>query len=288
MREILGLFLSKFFSYSLEVFPFFLLALLITGVLKVYLELTVLARVLRNPWLSPLLTGLLASTLPLCSCSVIPLAYFIYQVSGSFAPVLSFLMIAPVISPVTILLTYGLLGAKFTLFRVLFNFLFSLLFSYLSLYLLKGEKVHPGLKISLETSFKERSLKRFFSEVYHEGVMLGKYLLLGLVIASFLVTFLSPENLLFFSKNPLSYLLIALISIPIYVCSGEEVPIAKGLMELSLSPGQAMVFVLAGSGICLPTIFAVRRFLPLKVVLYYVISWLILAVLSGPIYDHLF
>jgi len=179
-------------------------------------------------------------------------------------------MIAPVISPVTILLTYGLLGAKFTLFRALFNFLFSLLFSYLSLYLFKREIVPPEFKLSLEGSFKEPgplkiwkgSLKRFFSEVYHEGIMLGRYLLLGLVIASLLVTFLSPENLLFLSKNPLSYLLIALFFIPIYVCSGEEVPIARALIELSLSPGQAMVFVLAGSGICLPTIFAVRRFLP--------------------------
>jgi len=79
MKEILGLFLSKFFTYSLEVFPFFLLALLIAGFLKVYLELPILARVLRNPLLSPLLTGFLASTLPVCSCSVILLAYFIYQ-----------------------------------------------------------------------------------------------------------------------------------------------------------------------------------------------------------------
>lgn len=79
MKEILGLFLSKFLSYSLEVFPFFLPAFLITGFLKVYLELSVFARILRNPLLSPLLSGLLASTLPVCSCSVIPLAYFIYQ-----------------------------------------------------------------------------------------------------------------------------------------------------------------------------------------------------------------
>ncbi|MEZ0344575.1 MAG: permease [Caldimicrobium sp.] len=285
MKFYLELFVKKFTDYTLEILPFFILALLITSFLKVYVDLKIFQRILKDPRKAPLLTGILASALPVCSCSVIPLSYFIYQLSGRYAPVLSFLMIAPVISPVTIILTYGMLGFHFALFRLLFNLLFSLFIAYLSLYLF----THKKNPLEIEEGFQggEKSFKNFWKEFYREGISIGKYVLFGIIIASLLVTFLSPENLKFLTGSPLSYPLIALISIPIYVCSGEEVPIAKALLELSFTPGQAMVFILAGSGICLPTVFAVLRFLPLKVMVYYLISWLIFSTLSGPFFDLL-
>ncbi|MCS7199750.1 MAG: permease [Caldimicrobium sp.] len=278
-------FFSNFWEYSVEIIPYFLLAVFVTSVLKVYLGPNHLKRALASPKSAPLLTGLLAGLLPVCSCSVVPLAYFINNLSRNYAPVLSFLMIGPVISPVSIFLTLGLLGIKFTLFRLLFTFILSFVIAYLSLGLFK--KNSPSLEVEYAPREKG-SFKMIFIEFKGEALSIGKYLLIGLIIASLMVTFLNPESLKGLAGHPWAYFLIAIISIPIYVCSGEEVPIAKALMEVGLTSGQAMVFVLAGSGICLPTVTAVLKFLPLKLVIYYVTSWFILALLGGLLFDYIF
>lgn len=284
MEEFFNRFLGSFWNYTIEVWPYFFLALLMVSFLKVYLDASFLIRILRLKKSAPLLTGTLAALLPVCSCSVIPLAYFIHNFSFNFAPVLAFLMIGPVVSPVTILLTIGLLGPKFALFRLIFSFVISLGLAYLTILLFKKEErvlEYPEQKVYL----KEKKLKRVWKEFKEEGFEIGKYLLLGLLIASILVTLLTPEKLTFLSRSSFSYLLIAFISIPIYVCSGEEVPLARALLDLGFSPGQAMIFVLAGSGICVPTLIASLRFLPLKVVLYYLFSWFILSIGAGLLYD---
>jgi uncharacterized membrane protein YraQ (UPF0718 family) len=284
MEEFFNRFLGSFWNYTIEVWPYFFLALLMVSFLKVYLNASFFIRILRLKKSAPLLTGTLAALLPVCSCSVIPLAYFIHNFSFNFAPVLAFLMIGPVVSPVTILLTIGLLGPKFALFRLIFSFVISLGLAYLTILLFKKEErvlEYPEQKVYL----KEKKLKRVWKEFKEEGFEIGKYLLLGLLIASILVTLLTPEKLTFLSRSSFSYLLIAFISIPIYVCSGEEVPLARALLDLGFSPGQAMIFVLAGSGICVPTLIASLRFLPLKVVLYYLFSWFILSIGAGLLYD---
>lgn len=286
MQEIFFKFLWHFWDYSVAILPYFILALFIVSFLKVYLDTSLIIRVLRLKKSAPFLTGTLAALLPVCSCSVIPLAYYIHNFSFNFAPVLAFLMIGPVISPVTIFLTLGLLGPKFALFRLIFSFLISIILAYLTLFLFK--KKEKTLEYSEgEPLPKKKNLKKVWSAFKEEGLEIGKYLFLGLLIASLLVTFLTPEKLTFLSKSSLSYFLIALISIPIYVCSGEEVPLAKAFLDLGFTPGQAMVFVLAGSGICVPTLIASLRFLPLKVVLYYLFSWLILSIGGGLLYDLL-
>uniref|UniRef100_A0A7C2YWN0 Permease n=1 Tax=Hydrogenobacter sp. TaxID=2152829 RepID=A0A7C2YWN0_9AQUI len=85
-----------------------------------------------------------------------------------------------------------------------------------------------------------------------------------------------------------SYPLISFMSVPIYVCSGEEVPIAKALTEVGFTWGNALTFMLGGTGTCMPTILAVMRFLPKALVLAYVIFWILFSMTMGFLYDIIF
>jgi uncharacterized membrane protein YraQ (UPF0718 family) len=67
--------------------------------------------------------------------------------------------------------------------------------------------------------------------------------------------------------------------------SAEEIPIGKSLLELGLTQGQVLTFMLAGAGICLPTIMATLKFFPKKLVIYYVLLWFIGSILAGISYD---
>lgn len=181
-----------------------------------------------------------------------------------------------------------MLKTKFALFRVLITLIFANILAFLSIYLFKKEE--KEIAIPEVASHEKRDWRAFIREFTGEGLIIGKYVLLGLFLASFLVALLPSDKIIVLSKFSFSYFLIALVSVPIYVCSGEEVPIARALVDLGLTPGQAMVFVSASSGICLPPIMATLRFLPLKIVLYYVGGWFLMAITSGYIrlHHHLF
>ncbi len=278
-------FLNTFIGYTLDVLPYFLLASFVGAFLQGFLGSKLLRRDLLSKPYAPLATATLGATIPVCSCSMIPLARSMDSFSRSYAPVLAFLITAPVLSPVTLFLTFGMFGLDITLLRFMLSFLFALLISYVALLLFSKRAGLPLLQGA--SAEKKDRLAEFLKNLRALALSTGKYVLLGLAIASLLKVLLPQDLVLRFSSSILSYPLISLLSVPVYVCSGEEVPIARSLHDLGFSPGQALTFMLASSGICLPTITALLSFLPKKLVLFYSLSWFLFATGAGMVADFL-
>ena len=279
--ELFEKFFFSLYDYTLDILPFFLIAVLITSLLQGFTKLSWLKVFLKNKRTAPIYTGFLGGLLP--SCSMLPVANLINSMSRSYAPVLSFLIVAPVVSPITLLLTYGYFGLPMTALRLFGTLGFALLFAYTadlffkkpsSLPLFFGGASQSGWK-SFGTYFKDN----FFG--------IGKYLLLGIVIASFIKTLIPPELIRPIAGSFLSYPLVSFASIPIYMCSGEEVPIAKALRDIGFSSGVSLTFMLGGTGICMPTIIATLKFLPKGLVVAYVIFWISFSTVMGILYDML-
>lgn len=216
---------------------------------------------------------------------MLPVANLINSMSKSYAPVLSFLIIAPVISPVTLLLTYGYFGLSMTLVRLIGTFIFAISFAYLVSFFFTKPKTLP---IMMGGDGKSKNSKLFFYILKDNLFGIGKYLFLGIFIAS-LIKVLVPASLIKpIAGSLFSYPLISFMSVPIYVCSGEEVPIAKALKEVGFTWGNALTFMLGGTGIYMPTILAVMKFLPKALVFAYVVFWLIFSMVMGILYDIIF
>lgn len=276
-------FLYNFYTYTKEILPYFLVALLVVSLLEAYTSLSWLKKLTSKEKVAPIYTGILGGLLPLCSCSMIPVANLINSNSKSYAPVVSFLIVAPVISPVTLILTYGLFGLKMTLFRLFATFTFALIMAYLVGYLFKKPKSLPMFSTEKEKSSGKPRI--FLSTFRKEALSVGKYLIMGIVVASAIKTFIPPSLVSPFAGTPFSYPLLSLVAVPIYVCSGEEVPIAKALTQIGLTQGNALTFMLGGTGTCLPTLFAVLKFLPKGLVVLYLTGWFIFSSISGLVYD---
>lgn len=72
-------------------------------------------------------------------------------------------------------------------------------------------------------------------------------LLLGIAIGAGIAILLPAASLTRYAGSPvLSYLAMLLIGIPLYVCASASTPIAVGLIAGGISPGAALVFLLAG------------------------------------------
>lgn len=277
--------LRTFYGYTVDIVPYFLLAVLITSLLQSFTKLSWLKALLRKEMTAPIYTSFLGGLLPVCSCSMLPIANLINSMSKGYAPVLSFLIVAPVISPVTILLTYGYFGLTMTLVRLIGTFSFALAFAYLMNLIFIKPKAIP---IMMGEDKQTKSSKLFLYLLKDNLLGIGKYLFLGILIASFIKVLIPVDLVKPIAGGFLSYILLSFISVPIYVCSGEEVPIAKALGEVGFTWGNALTFMLGGTGICVPTLLAVMKFLPKVLVFAYVAFWLFFSMIMGFLYDILF
>ncbi|GAB6083990.1 hypothetical protein JCM30471_29040 [Desulfuromonas carbonis] len=97
-----------------------------------------------------------------------------------------------------------------------------------------------------------------FGELLHD---IGRWLLLGILIAGTLNALLPAD---FFTRHldnePLSLLIMLASGIPLYICASASTPIAAALVLKGLSPGAALVFLLAGPATNAATITVVRRY----------------------------
>jgi uncharacterized membrane protein YraQ (UPF0718 family) len=275
-------FFKNFYSYLVEIVPLFVLAMFISAFLKAMVKPSLFLKFLSNRHSAPIFTALLGAVAPMCSCSMLPFANFINGYSKGYGPVLAFLITAPTLSPVILLLTYGLFGLYISIYRFVGSLAYALLVAFVVEYFFKKP---PTLQMKMRENSSKRST---LLEGLMEQLPVVKYLLIGIAIASLIKTFVPTSLTASLSKTPLAYPLISLVAVPIYVCSGEDVVLGRAMVDVGFTTGQAITFMLGSSGVCLPTIFALFSLLPKKVVFAYSAGWFIFSILTGLIYDTLF
>ncbi|MCK4536582.1 MAG: permease [Desulfuromonadales bacterium] len=89
---------------------------------------------------------------------------------------------------------------------------------------------------------------------------IGGWLLLGVGLAG-AISALVPDGLLasIFEHQNSSLLIMLLVSVPLYMCASASTPIAASLVLKGLSPGAALVFLLAGPATNAATITVIAR-----------------------------
>jgi len=113
-------------------------------------------------------------------------------------------------------------------------------------------------------------------------------LLVGLLLGA-LITVAVPENLseILIKYNWLSYIIVLIIAVPMYVCATASLPIAAGLMLAGVSPGAAFVFLSAGPATNTVTIGVVKKMLGSTTLVIYLGTIIVGSVIFGFGLDYL-
>ena len=133
----------------------------------------------------------------------------------------------------------------------------------------------------------------FISAIHYAfGTLLSdiaKPLFWGLLLGA-LITVAIPDNLsqLLNTYAWISYLLVILIAVPMYVCATASLPIAAGLMLSGVSAGAAFVFLSAGPATNTVTIGVVKKMLGTKSLVIYLGSIVVGSILFGLGLDYIF
>ncbi|MEM4380370.1 MAG: permease [Thermoplasmatales archaeon] len=290
--------LKEFIGLTLKVTPYFLLGVIFGAALQTYSKGDLAFRYLSRGNSSIINASILGAILPGCACATMPMAEGLKRQGANLGTVTAFIMMSPLLSPITIAMTYGMLGWKITVARVVFPFIGSIalgvVLNYLEKFRASGFNIpasnpkfirvlpvtgNPVLSSScyMET---EKSFWRSFGSIVRG---LSKYFLVGMLFASVLTTIVPEDSIskyIIFSGFT-AYLVAAMIGIPLYVCEGEEVPITFSLLKIGLDVGPAFTFLMGSVGTCIPTMIMAQKIIGKKATLLYVVSWFVFAIGSG-------
>lgn len=107
-------------------------------------------------------------------------------------------------------------------------------------------------------------------------------LLFGLLLGA-LITISVPDNLseILIEYYWISYLIVIIIAVPMYVCATASLPIAAGLMLAGVSPGAAFVFLTAGPATNTVTIGVVKKMLGTRTLYIYLGTIIFSSIIFG-------
>jgi hypothetical protein len=117
---------------------------------------------------------------------------------------------------------------------------------------------------------------------------IGRWLIIGLVIAGLITIFVPDDFFLKYAGTPLASMAVVLaISIPMYVCATGSIPIAAALMLKGITPGAALVLLMAGPASNMASMLVIRKVMGRKTMWIYLLSITLGAIGFGLIIDYL-
>ncbi len=273
--------------------PYLLLGFLLAGIMHAFVPTDCYTRFLsRNTMGSVVCAALLGIPLPLCSCGVIPTAMSLRREGASQGATTAFLIATPQTGIDSIMATYALMGLPFAIVRPLAALATSLLGGALANATDSGGGCAPMANPSREevpgTGLVARLLLALRYACVEMTQDVGKWLAIGLLVAG-LITVLLPEGAftLFQHNTLMSMLLVLAISMPMYLCATGSIPIAVALMMRGLTPGAALVLLMAGPACNFASMLVVRKVMGARPCLTYLVSITAGAVVAGCVVDWL-
>ncbi len=283
-----------FWGTLCDMSPYLLFGFLMAGVLSVLISPELIQKHLGKGGIASILkASFFGVPLPLCSCSVIPVATSLRRHGASKGATTAFLLSTPQTGVDSIMATLALLGPVFAIFRPLAAFVSGLI---------GGSIVEWTDSDVMESEVKEctdeccsadakgSKLKRIIR--YGFVVLprdIAKPLLLGLVIAGGIAA-LVPETFFaeFLGVGILSMLVMMLLGIPVYVCATASIPVAAAMMLKGVTPGAALVFLMTGPATNAAAIAALWKIMGKKTTLIYMAIVAGTALGSGLLLDFFF
>jgi uncharacterized membrane protein YraQ (UPF0718 family)/copper chaperone CopZ len=286
-------FFSTFWELTLEMSPYLLLGFLIAGLLNGLFSTSWLKRQLGKPgWGSSIKAALFGVPLPLCSCGVIPTGVSLHKKGASKGATTSFLISTPQTGIDSILITYGMMGWAYAIVRPIIAFITGILGGFFVDNFDKSQQEMKDAK-SCEDCAVDTSQQHWFDRIFKYAFVeflqdISRWLIIGLVLAA-IISMLVPEQFFedgILSEPIVSMLLVLVASIPLYVCATGSVPIAAVLLMKGISPGAAIVFLMAGPATNIATFTVIWNAIGKRMTIIYLASIILGAMFFGILIDY--
>lgn len=274
-------FINEVSNLFVEIAPYLILGFIVSGFLYMFTSKEMITKNVGTPgFMSVLKASILGVPMPLCSCGVIPVSTSMYKRGATKGATLSFLISTPQTGVDSILLTLNQMGPQFAIIRPIVALITGVIGGMFGDLISDNDyKSTANVKHKHEPKSLLDGLKYSFITLPQDVI---KPLIKGIIISGF-ISILLPND--FFASYNLTgitaMIIIAIASVPIYVCATTSVPIAMMLISKGLEPGAAFVFLMAGPATNAATISVIINSLGKKIVYVYISVIFISSIIFG-------
>jgi uncharacterized membrane protein YraQ (UPF0718 family) len=291
----------RFFIFEFpKVMLLLTLIIFFVGIIRTYFtpERTRKALEGKKTFTGNVMAATLGIVTPFCSCSAIPLFLGFVESGVPLGVTFSFLIAAPMINEVAIILLYGMFGWQVAAIYVGTGLIIAILAGWI-IGLLKLEKwVEPWVYQTHMGDNESDEEKLSFNKRIHLGYeaikeIVGKvwiYVALGILIGAGAHGYVPEEFMAALMGKSVWYSipLSVLIGIPLYSNAAGIVPIVSVLIEKGASLGTALAFMMSVIGLSLPEMVILRKVLKLPLIFTFIGVVGIGIMIVGYLFNYIF
>jgi uncharacterized protein len=273
----------RFFVFEVpKVLLLLTLIVFVVGIIRSYFSPERTRKILggKRLFAGNVLASLLGVVTPFCTCSAIPLFLGFVESGIPLGVTFSFLIAAPMINEVALVLLFGLFGWKTALLYMSTGLIIAMISGYI-IGILKLEKyiepwvyeVKAGhLNLGEEIiPFKQR-ISAGVDAVVEIVSKVWIYIVIGIAVGAGIHGYV-PENFMasIMGKSAWWSVPVAvLIGVPMYSNAAGIIPIVQALLEKGASLGTVLAFMMAVIGLSLPETIILKKVLKLPLILAFV------------------
>jgi hypothetical protein len=273
----------RFFLFEVpKVLMLLILIIFFVGIIRTYFtpEKTRKALEGKSLFTGNVMAALLGIVTPFCSCSAIPLFLGFVEAGVPLGVTFSFLIAAPMINEVAVILLFGLFGFKVAFIYIGTGLIIAIVAGWIIgklnlehlveswVYTIKaGSDINPEEKITYDQRIRSgyAAVKEIVGKVWIyivAGIAVGAAVH-GYVPEKFMAQLMGQST---WYSVPLS----VLIGVPLYSNAAGIIPIVSVLIEKGVPLGTALAFMMSVIGLSLPEMIILKKVLKLPLILTFV------------------
>ncbi len=292
----LQVFVTIFLGIFIEAAPFLLLGSMVSGLIAVFVDQTLLDRYLPRRAIPAALAGATLGLLfPVCECGVVPVTRRLYEKGLPMSIGVAFLLAAPVINPLVMVSTYAAFGWGPVLWgRIGFSLLVALIVGVIFHFAQPREILVPNIHQAHThahaadphphhaptLSFRHR-LQQALTTAGDDFLDMARYLIIGSLLAATMQTVVPQTLLLAIGKGSVtSVLAMQALAFVLSVCSTVDAFLALAFSGV-FTTGSIITFLTFGPMVDIKSALMFLGLFQRRVVLYLILLPLLLTLLIG-------
>ena len=273
----------RFFIYELpKVLLLLALIIFFVGIIRSYFSPENTRKMLegKSTFTGNILASMLGIVTPFCSCSAIPLFLGFVESGVPLGVTFSFLIAAPMINEVAVVLLFGMFGWKVALIYVLTGLAIAIASGYLIGKLKLEHWVQDWVYNTKIGKSGETEKKQTLSDRLRFGYeavseIVGKvwiYVAIGIAVGAGVHGYVPQDYMAALMGKSVWYSvpLSVLIGVPLYSNAAGIIPIVSVLIEKGASLGTSLAFMMAVIGLSLPEMIILKKVLKLPLILVFI------------------
>jgi len=240
---------------------------------------------------SYLVATLLSPLFCVCSCTMVPIFSGLIYAGGGIGPALTFLLVAPANNILADIITIQVLGWNIALADMIAAGISAVIIGYVVSKTPWGRRFeqqfqkNPGQVASVE--LEELPVdEKLWNGLKFSGYLAKRIVpafLVGLVAVSYFQAFFPEDLIKAYLTGPFGVVVAAILGGPLYTPTLIEVALGKALVDLGMSPGPTVAWLM-GQPYDIPNSLSTYRIVGWRIVITYGVLAFVSAVLSGLIF----